>query len=71
MVVNTYIIPVLEVLPSISIVQAFCDLAIPMLLSGILIFYIVFDVSCNGFAELTRFADREFYQDWWNRCVVR
>jgi sterol O-acyltransferase len=22
--------------------------------------------QCNGFAELTRFADRSFYDDWWN-----
>lgn len=21
---------------------------------------------CNGFAELSRFADRQFYEDWWN-----
>ncbi|KAL3895390.1 MAG: hypothetical protein SGCHY_004726 [Lobulomycetales sp.] len=21
---------------------------------------------CNGFAEITRFADRDFYEDWWN-----
>lgn len=25
-----------------------------------------FECVCNGFAEFTRFADREFYQDWWN-----
>jgi len=65
-VVINYITPVLEVLPTISLFQAFCDLAIPLLMSGVLIFYIVFDVCCNGFAELTCFADREFYQDWWN-----
>ena len=22
--------------------------------------------QCNAFAELTRFADRGFYEDWWN-----
>lgn len=22
--------------------------------------------QCNAFAELTRFADRGFYDDWWN-----
>ena len=38
---------------------------------------------CNGFAELSRFADRQFYEDFWNstsqdefarkwnRCVPR
>lgn len=32
----------------------------------LLIFYLIFECVCNGFAEITRFADREFYQDWWN-----
>lgn len=27
-----------------------------------LIFYLIFDCICNGFAELTCFADREFYK---------
>ena len=26
----------------------------------------MFECVCQGFAEITRFADREFYQDWWN-----
>lgn len=30
------------------------------------IFYIIFECVCTGFAELSYFADREFYQDWWN-----
>ncbi|EFA80377.1 membrane bound O-acyl transferase family protein [Heterostelium album PN500] len=30
------------------------------------IFYGVFHCLLNIFAEITRFADREFYQDWWN-----
>ncbi|CAE7208710.1 unnamed protein product [Rhizoctonia solani] len=25
-----------------------------------------FECICNGFAELSCFGDREFYQDWWN-----
>ena len=26
----------------------------------------MFECVCQGFAEITRFADREFYRDWWN-----
>jgi sterol O-acyltransferase len=26
----------------------------------------MFECVCAGFAELSYFADREFYQDWWN-----
>ncbi|KAE8227479.1 hypothetical protein CF319_g60 [Tilletia indica] len=48
------------------LIQSFLQLALPMLINYLLIFYIMFECICNAFAELTRFADREFYQDWWN-----
>jgi hypothetical protein len=28
-------------------------------------FFFVFELILNGFAEITRFADRHFYDDWW------
>jgi hypothetical protein len=28
-------------------------------------FFFVFELILNGFAEVTRFADRHFYDDWW------
>ncbi|CDS81951.1 related to acyl-CoA sterol acyltransferase [Sporisorium scitamineum] len=46
--------------------RTFLQLAVPMMINYLLIFYIMFECICNGFAELTRFADREFYLDWWN-----
>ena len=46
--------------------RTFLQLAVPMMVNYLLIFYIMFECICNGFAELTRFADREFYLDWWN-----
>lgn len=52
--------------PNTPLLQTFLKLALPMMLNYLLIFYIMFECVCNGFAELTRFADREFYQDWWN-----
>jgi len=64
--VHSYVVPVLEQTPQMSPVAAISRLLIPAFACYILIFYIVFDIACNGFAELTRFADREFYQDWWN-----
>lgn len=30
------------------------------------IFYIIFECICPAFAELSCFADRELYGDWWN-----
>ncbi|CDR46911.1 hypothetical protein NBRC10512_003697 [Rhodotorula toruloides] len=45
------------------------DLALPFTLAYLLIFYVIFEGVCNGFAELTRFADRNFFDDWWNSCT--
>ncbi|KDE07513.1 hypothetical protein MVLG_02187 [Microbotryum lychnidis-dioicae p1A1 Lamole] len=42
------------------------DLAIPFMVNYLLIFFIIFECILNGFAELTYFADRGFYSDWWN-----
>ncbi|KJE97084.1 MBOAT family protein [Capsaspora owczarzaki ATCC 30864] len=41
-------------------------LIMPMLFCHGLFFYIIFECVLNFFAEVTRFADREFYEDWWN-----
>ncbi|KYR01982.1 membrane bound O-acyl transferase family protein [Tieghemostelium lacteum] len=42
------------------------QLSLPSMSLWMLGFYGVFHCLLNIFAELTRFADREFYQDWWN-----
>jgi len=50
----------------IGSLEVIADLILPFLLCDLLLFYLLFDVICNAFAELTRFADRNFYDDWWN-----
>jgi len=32
----------------------------------IMFFYIIFELYCNILAEILRFANRDFYRDWWN-----
>ncbi|KAF9580708.1 hypothetical protein BGW38_002529, partial [Lunasporangiospora selenospora] len=54
--------------PSISPLRALVMLLIPFMMNYLMIFYIIFECICNAFAELSRFADRSFYEDWWN-CV--
>ncbi|KAF9903100.1 hypothetical protein EC991_004227 [Linnemannia zychae] len=54
--------------PTISPLRALVLLLIPFMMNYLMIFYIIFECICNAFAELSCFADRNFYEDWWN-CV--
>ncbi|CAG8770235.1 13940_t:CDS:2, partial [Acaulospora morrowiae] len=68
--VNTeeYILPVLPNV-STSIYDCMLQMLFPFMVNYLLIFYIIFEGICNAFAELTRFADRSFYDDWWNSAT--
>ncbi|ORX43462.1 hypothetical protein DM01DRAFT_1411590 [Hesseltinella vesiculosa] len=60
-----YILPTLYD-PNLSEVQVILRLLFPFLMNYLFIFYIIFECILNAFAELSRFADRNFYDDWWN-----
>jgi len=67
-VISEFISPFLQQSSS-SVAQSvstFLKLIIPTFTVFMLLFYFVFHCLCNGFAEITQFADREFYDDWWN-----
>ncbi|PNS16397.1 hypothetical protein CAC42_131 [Sphaceloma murrayae] len=38
----------------------------PFMLIFLLVFLVIFEYLCGAFAEITMFADRQFYSDWWN-----
>jgi sterol O-acyltransferase len=42
------------------------DLLFPLLLEQLLAWYVIWECTLNVLAELTRFADRNFYGTWWN-----
>jgi len=42
----------------------------PLILMIMLMVFLLFESFPNALAELTLFADREFYQDWWNATSV-
>ena len=44
----------------------FMDLLFPLLMEQLLAWYLIWECVLNVLAELTRFADRGFYADWWN-----
>ncbi|CAO2653211.1 Nn.00g026220.m01.CDS01 [Neocucurbitaria sp. VM-36] len=43
-------------------------LLFPFMITFLLVFLVIFEYILGAFAELTRFADRQFYADWWNSC---
>ncbi|ORY65339.1 MBOAT family protein [Pseudomassariella vexata] len=42
------------------------DLVFPFMLEYLLAWYLIWETVLNFLAELTRFADRSFYDAWWN-----
>ncbi|KAL1867733.1 Sterol O-acyltransferase 2 (Sterol-ester synthase 2) [Diaporthe australafricana] len=42
------------------------DLIFPFLMEYLLTWYLIWEAILNLLGELTYFADREFYADWWN-----
>lgn len=43
-------------------------LLFPFMMAFLLVFLVIFEYILGAFAEITRFADRRFYSDWWNSC---
>lgn len=40
----------------------------PFMVTFLLVFLVIFEYVLGAFAEITCFADRHFYSDWWNSC---
>lgn len=43
-------------------------LLFPFMVTFLLVFLVIFEYVLGAFAEITGFADRHFYSDWWNSC---
>ena len=76
-VVEEYILPVVRNLGKLKwiessekyffgVMYSYSKLLLPCNAFFLLGFFFVFEYWCNLFAELTCFADRHFYSDWWN-----
>ena len=75
-----FIVPVLnEASISLASVNTWSDQALilaettsmllfPFMITFLLVFLVIFEYLLGAFAEITRFADRRFYSDWWNSC---
>ncbi|KAG1707342.1 hypothetical protein DVH05_026534 [Phytophthora capsici] len=65
-IVTTHVIPKLEDSGTVNPVLSIVSLLLPFLGCYLLTWFIIFECICNGFAEVTYSADRDFYSDWWN-----
>lgn len=53
------------------LLERFLKLSIPNIYIWLLMFAVFFHCYLNIIAEVTRFADRKFYLDWWNAVSIR
>lgn len=49
-----------------KIIEKTLHMAVPAAYLWLGNFYLIFHTYLNFWAELTQFADRRFYSDWWN-----
>jgi sterol O-acyltransferase len=62
-VVEDYILPGMRQASMKGPWKFVSDMLVPVMLTQWLLFYLVFEVLCNAFAEVTLFADRQFYSE--------
>ena len=48
--------------------ESISELLFPFMVTLLLVFLVIFEYVLGAFAEITCFADRHFYSDWWNSC---
>lgn len=48
--------------------ETISELLFPFMVTFLLVFLVIFEYVLGAFAEITCFADRHFYSDWWNSC---
>lgn len=51
---------------SLIIAETTSALLFPFMITFLLVFLVIWEYVLGAFAELTCFADRHFYSDWWN-----
>jgi len=64
--IDKFILPNITGAGKLSYIDLVIAFSLPLCMNTILMFFLVFEYLLNLFAELTRFADRHFYDDWWN-----
>jgi sterol O-acyltransferase len=53
---------------ALILAETISRLLFPFMVTFLLVFLVIFEYILGAFAEITCFADRHFYADWWNSC---
>lgn len=53
---------------SLILAETISLLLFPFMVTFLLVFLVIFEYVLGAFAEISCFADRHFYSDWWNSC---
>jgi sterol O-acyltransferase len=51
---------------ALVLAESISMLLFPFMITFLLVFLVIFEFVLGAFAEITCFADRHFYSDWWN-----
>lgn len=51
---------------ALVLAESISMLLFPFMITFLLVFLVIFEYVLGAFAEITCFADRRFYSDWWN-----
>jgi len=51
---------------ALILLETISMLLFPFMITFLLVFLVIFEYVLGTFAEITCFADRHFYSDWWN-----
>ena len=62
--------PVVRASQNTGLLELYLQLQMPLILEIMLMVFLLFESFPNALAELSYFADREFYQDWWNATNI-
>ncbi|OJJ47598.1 hypothetical protein ASPZODRAFT_24511 [Penicilliopsis zonata CBS 506.65] len=53
---------------ALILAESISMLLFPFMVTFLLVFLVIFEYLLGAFAEISCFADRHFYSDWWNSC---
>lgn len=70
MVFTEDIVPVLKTNLKVPLLELYLKLQMSIILMTVLLIFLLFESLPNAASELTLYADREFYQDWWNATTI-